>query len=220
MASAEARRLVAALRKRGSKRSREGMARFGIETSKALGVPVKDIRAVAKGLKKDHALAADLWATGIHEARILATIVDEPPKVTAAQMDAWAGAIDSWDLCDQACGNLFDRTPHAWTKAVEWSRRQEEFVKRAGFALMACLAWHRKEAEDSSFSGFFMEIERASHDPRNFVKKAVNWALRQIGKERPGLRDRAISCARRLSMSEDRTARWIGSDALRELLRK
>jgi len=217
MTSTEAKRLLGDLRSRGSKKNREGMARFGIQTSKALGVSVKDIRAVAKGVKKSRVLAADLWATGIHEARILATIVDEPSKVTAAQMDSWAGEFDSWDLCDQACGNLFDRTPHAWKKALEWSRRDEEFVKRAGFALMAYLAWHRKDSPDSSFRPFFKEIERASGDHRNFVKKSVSWALRQIGKMRPGLRNEAIACARKLGAGDDRTARWISKDALREL---
>lgn len=220
MPSAEAKRLLSELRKRGSKRNREGMARFGIETSKALGVSVVDIRAGAKGVKRDHRLAAELWATGIHEARILATIIDEPGKVTAQQMDRWARDFNSWDLCDQACGNLFDKTPHAFAKALEWSRREEEFVKRAGFALMAYLAWHDKKAPDSAFKPFFKEIVRGSADERNFVKKTVNWALRQIGKQRPGLRKDAVACASRLAKSPDKTARWIGTDALRELTKR
>ena len=199
---------------------KEGMARFGIDPARALGVRVPHIRRIAKEAGRDHKLAAALWKSGIHEARILASMVDEPDKVTPAQMDRWAKAFDSWDVCDQCCMNLFDRTPHAWAKALEWSRREEEFVKRAGLALMACLAWHDKAAPDKAFAPFFPAIERAAEDPRNFVKKAASWALRQTGKRSPGLHRQAMKSARGLSKAGAPAARWVGKDALRELERK
>lgn len=201
----------------GSERNRAGMARFGINTDDALGISVTDLRKVARSLGHDHRLAAGLWRSGIHEARILAALVDEPDKVTEAQADRWVRAFDSWDLCDQVCANLFDRTPFAFAKAKEWARREPEFQRRAGFALMAALAWHDKSASDEAFLPFFPLIAEASTDARNFVRKAVNWALRQMGKRSSLLHAPALGTARELAASSDRTARWIGRDALREL---
>jgi 3-methyladenine DNA glycosylase AlkD len=194
-----------------------GMARYGIATDKALGITVTELRALARTLGRDHALAAELWETQIHEARLLATMVDEPARVTEAQMEAWVHDLDSWDLCDGVCGNLFDRTRFAFRKAVEWSARDDEFVKRAGFALMAWAAVHRKDAEDEQFAVFLPIIRAEATDDRNYVKKAVNWALRQIGKRSPELNRKAVETARQIQHMDSRSARWIGSDALREL---
>lgn len=194
-----------------------GMARYGIDTSTALGITVTELRAFARTLGKDHALATQLWDTGIHEARILTTIVDDPGLVTEAQAERWILDVRSWDLCDGLCCNLLDRTPFVLDLAVAWSGRGEEFVKRAGFVLMACAAAHRKEVEDERFVRFLPIILRESTDDRNYVKKGANWALRQIGKRSPGLNGAAIGVAEQLRASDSRTARWIGSDALREL---
>jgi 3-methyladenine DNA glycosylase AlkD len=194
-----------------------GMARYGIATDKALGVSVPDLRKLARKLGKDHDLAADLWATEIHEARLLASMIDEPARVTEAQMEAWVHDVDSWDLCDQLCGNLFDRTKYAFRKAVEWSAREDEFVKRAGFALMAGAAVHRKDFDDREFEAFLPIIRAEATDDRNYVKKAVNWALRQIGKRSPTLNRKAIETATKIRHIDSRAARWVGSDALREL---
>jgi len=194
-----------------------GMARFGINTAKAFGIRIPVLRALAKRLGKDHKLAAELWKTGYHEARILAGMVDDPAQVTTAQMDRWTAVFNSWDLCDQVCMNLFDRTPHAWEKALTWSQSEEEFVKRAGYALMACLAVHDKRTADAQFTPFFAAIKRGATDDRNFVKKAVNWALRQIGKRNEALRQRAIRVAEEIARFENKGARWVAADALREL---
>lgn len=193
------------------------MTRFGISPKDALGVSVPTLRIIARKLGRDHALAIGLWSSGIHEARILASMIDEPAKVTEAQMDNWVRDFDSWDICDQCCGNLFDKTPYALVKAVEWSRKEEEFVKRAGNVLMAELAVHDKESEDSVFLRFFGEIERGATDKRNFVKKAVNWALRQIGKRNRRLNGETIKLATRIQKMNSPSAKWIASDALREL---
>lgn len=195
----------------------EGMARYGINPHNTLGVSVAALRKMARPLGKNHGLAQQLWDSGIHEARILASLVDEPRMVTQEQMERWVGGFDSWDVCDQVCGNLFDKTPFAYRKAVEWSGRDEEFVKRAGFVLMAQLASHDKKAGDDAFLGFLPLIRRESGDPRNFVKKAVNWALRHIGKRNTALNAEAISLAREILQIKSRSARWIASDALREL---
>jgi 3-methyladenine DNA glycosylase AlkD len=194
-----------------------GMQRFGIDTRSALGVGVTELRSVARRLGHDHELAAALWDSGIHEARMLATMVDEPALVTRAQMDAWIEAVGSWDLCDGLCGNLFDRTPFAFDKAVEWSGRDGEFVKRAGFALMAWSAVHRKDEPDERFAAFLPTIRAQASDDRNYVKKAVSWALRQIGKRSRGLNAQAIRTAKQIERVDDRAARWIARDALREL---
>ncbi len=200
-----------------SAKDREGMARFGIKTDKALGISVYVIRKMAKDIGHDHKLAQALWKTGIHEARMLAAFVDEPGKVTEKQMERWVKDFDSWDICDQTCAHLFDRTPFAYAKAFEWSRREEEFVRRSGFVLMCALAVHDKKAPDSKFRKFFPVIKKYSFDERNFVKKAVNWALRQIGKRNKALNREAIKVAEDIKKSDAKPARWIANDALREL---
>lgn len=194
-----------------------GMARFGINPAGTLGVPIPALRKLAKEAGRDHDLAHRLWESRIHEARILASMVDNPKAVTVEQMEAWVKDFDSWDVCDQCCFNLFSRAPAAYEKAVEWSGREEEFVKRAGFALMARLAWSDKAASDERFEPFFTPIQAASGDGRNFVKKSVSWALRQIGKRNRRLNERAILAAREIQAMDSRSARWIASDALREL---
>lgn len=210
--------VLAELRAMADPSQLSGMARFGIAMGGTLGgISVPTLRAMAKRLGKDHGLAAGLWASGIHEARILAALVDDPAQVTEQQMEAWAADFDSWDVVDGACSSLFDKTPFAWTKAVEWSSRDEEFVKRAGFAMMATLAVHDKKAADSSFIALLPMIEREAGDRRNFVRKAVNWALRQIGKRNAALNRAAIATAERIHREGARSARWVASDALREL---
>lgn len=211
--------ILAHLRSLENRRNIEGMRRFGITPgTQHLGIPIPVLRALARPHRGDHKLALGLWASGIHEARILAAYVDDPARVTSRQMDAWARDFDSWDICDQVCGNLFDRTPLAVAKAGAWSGRRGEFVKRAGFALMASLAWHRKDLPDRIFVAFLGVIRREAVDERNFVRKAVNWALRQIGKRSPALRRAAVAEARRIGRLDSRSARWIAADALRELL--
>jgi 3-methyladenine DNA glycosylase AlkD len=195
----------------------EGMMRYGINPHNTLGISIYELRKVAKDIGKDHALAIELWDSGIHEARILAAYIDDPQQVDEVQMDRWALDFDSWDVCDQVCGDLFDQTPFAWTKAVEWSRREEEFGRRAGFALMAALAVHDKHAPDARFERFFAAILESATDGRNFVKKAVNWALRNIGKHNRSLNARAIEVAQQVGQIDSPVARWIASDALREL---
>lgn len=195
----------------------KGMARFGIATDGALGISVPSLRLLARRLGRDHALALFLWKSGVHEARILAAMVDEPSKVTEGQMEAWVSGFDSWDVCDGCCGSLFDKTPFAYAKALEWSRREQEFVKRAGYALMAELAVHDKAAPDSNFLRFFGAIRRGSRDERNFVKKAVNWALRQIGKRNPRLNREAVKLAKEIADIDSASSRWVASDAIREL---
>lgn len=196
----------------------EGMARFGIRPARPLGVRIPFLRACAKGLGADHKLAMDLWASGYHEARILASMVDRPQWVTRRQMNGWAADMDTWDLADQCCGNLFDKTPFAVEKAIGWSHHRHEFVKRCGFVIMACRAIHITDAPDREFSAWFEIVNREADDDRIYVRKAVNWCLRQIGKRNADLRRGAIECARRmLKPHASSTARWIASDALREL---
>ncbi|MBI2171845.1 MAG: DNA alkylation repair protein [Chloroflexi bacterium] len=195
----------------------KGMARFGINPKDALGVSVEALRKLAKEAGKSHALATQLWDSGVHEARILAALVDLPQEVTEAQMERWAAGFDSWDVCDQVCANLFDKTPSAYQKAAEWSARREEFVRRAAFALMAALAWHDKKADDARFLPFLPLIQQAATDDRPYVRKAVNWALRQIGKRNANLNVHAIAVAREVQALDSRAARWIAADALREL---
>jgi 3-methyladenine DNA glycosylase AlkD len=194
-----------------------GMARYGIATAHTLGVPIPVLRAMAKRAGKDHRLAGDLWASGIHEARILATMIEEPARLTAARMDRWARDFDSWDVCDQACQNLFRYTPFACAKAARWAGAKREFVRRAGFALMAALAAAHNQLPDAQFEEFLKLIARAATDDRSMVKKAVNWALRQIGKRNPRLLKKAIAAAERIERLDSRAARWIAKDALREL---
>lgn len=194
-----------------------GMRRFGIDNEKALGVKIPEVRKLAKLIKKNHELALQLWDTQIHEARILASLIADPKLVTPELIDSWTKDFSSWDVCDQTCGNLFDRTPFAIEKALEFSRHEEEFTKRAGFVLMATLAVHDKKSGDKTFTQFFPVIEREAWDHRNFVKKAVNWALRQIGKRNHTLHPLAIQCAEHILRQESKAARWIATDALREL---
>lgn len=195
----------------------KGMARFGISSAKILGVSIPVLRKLAGQTGKNHQLALQLWSSGVHEARILAGMIDAPDLVSPEQMDMWAEEFDSWDICDQVCMNLFARTPHACIKAIEWSSREEEFVKRAGFAIMACVAWSGKNVTDDQVKAFLAAIERESYDERNFVKKAINWALRQIGKRNISFNKLAIECAKRVGKQDSKSAHWIASDALREL---
>lgn len=205
------------LKEKASATHREGMARFGISSEKALGVKMPDVRKLAKTIGKDHELAQALWDTDIHEARILASMVDEPALVTTQQMDMWTNDFASWDVCDQVCGNLFDKTPYAIEKAIEYSSSEKEFVKRAGFVLMAEYAVHHKKTADKVFMQFFPIMEREAWDDRNFVKKAVNWALRQIGKKNDHLKKEAIATAERIQQQPSKAAKWIASNALAEL---
>jgi 3-methyladenine DNA glycosylase AlkD len=209
--------LVARLRRLGSPRNVAGMSRYGITGGDVLGVPAPALRRLARELGRDHGLAARLWATGIHEARLLAALVEQPERVTALQMDRWAADFDNWALCDGCCLHLFDHTRFAHAKAAAWSRRRAEFVKRAGFALMAVLAVHDKAAPDAAFLRFLPLVERGAADPRNAVKKAANWALRQIGKRNLALHAAALGCAEAIHQQGTPQARWIASDALREL---
>jgi len=212
-----ARDILEELKSLSNPKNVEGMARFGINPRNALGVPIPVLRKIAKQAGKDHAVAQALWSSGIHEARILAGMVDDPVLVTPRQMDLWAEGFDSWDTCDQVCSNLFSYTGAAHKKTFEWSRRKEEYVKRAGFALMACLAVHDKKAKDAAFTRYFPVIKRESRDERNYVRKAVNWALRQIGKRNAHLRKAALKTAKEIYNIDSKAARWIASDAIREL---
>lgn len=197
--------------------AKEGMARFGIKTEYALGVSIPNLRKIAKENDKDNQLAIKLWKTKIHEARILATMIADSKLVTEKQMESWVKDFNSWDLCDQCCGNLFDKTKFAYRKAIKWSSDRREFIKRAGFVMMACLAVHDKNAGDKEFLRFLPIIKREANDNRNFVKKAVNWALRQIGKRNVNLHKMAIKTAKEIQKLDSRSAKWIASDAIREL---
>jgi 3-methyladenine DNA glycosylase AlkD len=194
-----------------------GMARFGINSKNMLGVPIPILRKMGKEIGKNHRLALELWDTDIHEARILATMIDDSKQVTDRQMEAWVAGFDSWGICDQCCSNLFDKTPFAHGKAIVWSKRKEEFIKRAGFTLMATLAVHDKKSDNQAFIKFLPIIKRDAIDERNFVKKAVNWALRQIGKRNMVLNKEAIQMAHEIEKMDSSSARWIAKDALREL---
>ena len=195
----------------------EGMTRYGIPPEQRLCIRVPELRKMAKEIGRDHKLALDLWRSGIGEARILATMVDEPDRLTEEQMEEWVKDINSWDICDQLCMNLFSKNELAWKKIMEWSEREEEFVKRTAFSLIACLAWQDKEANDDEFIELLPIIVREATDGRNFVKKAVNWALRNIGKRNVNLNKAAINTAKEIQQLDSRAARWIASDAIREL---
>jgi len=209
--------VVKRLKREANPENVAGMARFGINPEGTLGICAPDLMRLAKKIGKDHALAQKVWSTGIHEARILAAMMDEPSKVTEKQMEKWVDDFDSWDVCDQVCMRLFDKTPFAYDKVEEWSGREEEFVKRAGFALMASLAVHDKKADDARFEKMLSIIARESTDDRNYVRKAVNWALRQIGKRNKRLNTKAIKTAEKIQKMDSKSARWIAADALREL---
>ena len=220
---------MAELAGRGSERDRDGMARYGINVRNAFGVSVYELRRVAKGLGRDHELALALWETGNHEARLLASMVDDPALVSPAQMDAWVTQFDSWDVCDQVTSNLFDKTACAYDKVNEWSTAEDEWVKRAAFATAAALAVQDKKAPDERFVAILALVRREAGDGRNFVKKAVNWALRNIGKRNAALHAAAIESAEAILASAEalaaagrrdpaaRSARWVARDALREL---
>jgi 3-methyladenine DNA glycosylase AlkD len=210
-------RVMDELRQRGNLKAVAGMARFGIQTSKALGISIPQLRDIAKRLRTNHELARKLWKTGIHEARILASMIDDPEKVSEEQMERWAADFYSWDVVDGCCENLFDKTEFAIRKAHEWSKRKEEYIKRAGFVLMAEMAVHDKKASDKTFLDFLPVIVRESSDERNFVKKAVDWALRQIGKRNAILNVAAIKTSIDIRDSDSKSAKWIAADALREL---
>jgi len=195
----------------------KGVAKYGMTVEQRLGVSVPDMRKLAKEIGKDYKLALDLWRTGIAEARIVAAMVGDPDKLTEEQMDDWVKGINSWDVCDQVCMNLFEKNHLAWKKIVDWSEREEEFVKRTAFSLIACLAWHDKKASDEKFIELFPVIIRGATDERNFVKKAVNWALRNIGKRNLNLNEAAINAAREIQQLDSKAARWVASDAIREL---
>ena len=216
---AVAKEVLVWLERRGTKKNRDGMARYAIVSPNVFGVSVGDLRKKGKELGRSHELAMALWETGCYEARMLVPFVGEPDRVTRAQMDRWCRDFDNWAICDALCFHLFDRTPHAYDKVAEWATRREEFVKRASFALAASLAGHDKAAADSKFEKILPLIERAADDERNFVKKGVSWALRGIGMRSPNLHAASIALARRLAESTSASARWIGKDALRDLSR-
>lgn len=205
------------LKNMASPKNVEGMARYGINPKNNLGISIYKLRPVAKEIGKDHQLALKLWNSGIHDARLLAVFIEESSLVTGEQMDSWAKDFDSWDICDQACTSLFDSTPHAWKKVYEWAKSDEEFVKRGAFSIIAGLAVHDKKAADSKFEDFFPIIKRESTDERNYVKKAINWALRNIGKRNLTLNKKAVKTAREIQKINSKTAKWIANDAIREL---
>ena len=208
--------VVARLRKMGSKSVRDGMLRYGIPNDNAFGIPVGKIQKLGKELGRNHELALALWETGFYEARMLAAFVDDPKLVTPAQMDGWCKDFNNWGIVDTVCFKLFDETPHAWKKVAQWSKRSDEFQKRAAFALLACLGVHDKQASNESFIRCLPLIERAATDERNFVKKGVSWALRVIGRRNAVLNKGATELAQRLAESTDPTSRWLGKEALRE----
>ncbi len=209
--------VLASLKRHSTSSTREGMARYSIPSDKAFGVPMATMQRLAKKLGHSHDLAAALWHTGWYEARTVAAFVDEPDRVTPAQMDRWCREFENWAICDTVCFFLFDRTPHAFRKVEQWSRRRDEIGKRAAFVLLACLALHDKLSEDQSFSRCLPLVEQAATDERNFVKKGVSWALRAIGRRNRALHTAAVAVAERLSASPDAAARWVGKSALREL---
>ena len=211
--------MLSRLRGLGDRDAVRRLSRFGINDSSALGISLPALRAMGRELGRDHALAEELWDSGIHEARLLASLVDDPALVDARQMDRWVRGFDSWDVCDQVCMNLFRHARPAYRKAIRWSTSRAEFTKRAGFALMASLAVSDKTADDARFVSLLPHIVAGAADDRNFVKKAANWALRQIGKRSPALNRAALRTSERLAASEIRSARWVGADARRELER-
>jgi 3-methyladenine DNA glycosylase AlkD len=193
------------------------MAKYGMTVEQRLGVSVPDIRKLAKEIGRDHKLALALWRTGIAEARIMAAMVGDPDKLTEEQMEDWVKSINSWDICDEVCMNLFEKNQLAWRKIADWAEREEEFVKRTAFSLIACLAWHDKKTSDEKFVELLPIIVQGAADDRNFVKKAVNWALRNIGKRNLNLNSAAINAAKEIKRLDSKAARWIASDTLREL---
>ncbi len=214
---ADAKEALRWLKAHSSKATKDGMARYAIPSEHALGVAMRDIKALGKQIGPNQELAVELWSTGVYEARMLASFVGDPARISAAQMDRWCKDFDNWALCDALCFNLFDRTPHAWGKVSKWSGSNEEFVKRTAFALLWSLSVHDKSASNQQFEQGLALIDKAADDDRNFVKKAVNMALRAVGKRNGALHASAVVVARRLADSTNPTARWVGRDALREL---
>ena len=212
--------VLAELKRKGTEVTRRSTTRYGIVAKRAFGVPMGTLLLLGKKLGTDQALSLALWKSGWYEARLLATLVGDPAQVTRRQMDAWARSFENWGDCDTACFKLFDRVPFAGEKAVQWTESPREFVKRGGFALLACLALHRKEEPDARFKRFLPLIVKGARDPRNFVTKGVVWALRGIGSRSPGLRAASQEVARRLAASPDAPSRWVGNTALRELTRR
>jgi len=217
--AAEVRDIVASLKRLGTQRNRKGMARYAIPSDKAFGVSVSTIQQLAKRQGRNHELALALWDTGWYEARMMCAFLDEPERVTPAQMERWCRDFENWAICDTLCFQLFDRTPHAFGKVKEWSGRRDEFEKRAAFALLASLAAHNKAASDDEFLRCLPLIEEGATDERNFVKKGVSWALRGVGRRSPQLHAAAVKLAQRLAASSNAAARWVGKDALRDLTR-
>ena len=219
MSAKQVQEALSLLEKAATKKDFDNLARFGITAPKAFGVSMANIQKIAKRLGRSHELAAELWDTGWYEARMLTAFVDEPERVTSAQMDRWCRDFDNWGIVDTLCFKLFDRTPHAWVKIAQWHNKRAEFVKRASFALLASVALHDKNAGDERFLESLAFIERAATDDRNFVKKGVSWALRSVGRRNAKLQAAAVKLSRRLIESEEPSARWVGKDALRELTR-
>lgn len=209
--------VIAELKKHYNQRNVEGMARFGINVEKAFGVNVPVLSELAKKIGTNHELALKLWESEYHEARHIATMIDDPKLVTKSQMNKWVRDFNSWDICDGACSNLFRKTPFALEKIIEWSERKEEFIRRAGFSLLCYVAIHEKKRKDKDFLQFLPIIKKHSVDERNFVKKAVNWALRQIGKRSKFLNKEALKIAKEIKALDSKSAKWIASDAIREL---
>jgi len=218
LVSERVRKVLGRLERQGRARIRGDMLkRYGIVAPKAYGVPMGAIQRLAESLGRDHDLALALWSSGWYEARLLAAYVDQPERVSSAQMDRWAKDFDNWGVCDTLCFCLFDRTPHAWRKVDQWAGRRDEFVRRAAFALLASLALHDKQTDDAPFLATLPLIERAAADERNFVKKGVSWALRSVGRRSAALRAASVELARRLAASKQPAERWVGKDALRDL---
>jgi len=207
------------LKRKGTQRTRDGMARYGIVARKAFGVPMGTLLALSRKLGTDQALSLKLWESGWYEARLLAALIGDPARVTRRQMNAWAAGFENWGDCDTVCFKLFDRTPFAYEKARQWSASPREFLKRGGFVMMACLALHDKTAPDKLFLAFLPLIEKGAGDERNFVSKGVNWALRSIGRRNRALKLAALNVAQRLAQAERAAPRWVGKDAVRELKR-
>lgn len=212
----ESKTILKLIKANGNPANLKGMQRYGIRFDEAFGCNIPFLRNIARQYRNNHELALELWATGIHEARIVAFLIDNPAKVTKVQMEKWLKDVKSWDICDGLCSNLFRKTGFAYEKAIEWSYRKREFEKRAGFVMMAVMTLHDKTLNTNDFDLFFDRIKEESIDERNFVKKAVNWALRQIGKRNYELNSKAIKCAEEINKIDSRSARWIASDALRE----
>ena len=212
-----AKEILKALKPLGKPENVEEMSKFGIASDTAYGVPIPVLRKFAKEFKNNHKLAQELWNSNVHEGKLLAAFIDNPKEITEEQMQEWVNDFYSWDICDQICSNLFDKTPFAYDKAIEWSKEEKEFVRRAGFVMMAVLAVHDKNANNEKFLQFFPLIEIYSDDDRNFVKKAVNWALRQIGKRNLLLHKKVLSLAKKIKKLDSKSAKWIAADAIREL---